>query len=290
VKIEVSGLAFPTAAPTVCFQHTGPGSKLGRFTGVETLYLGAFAFLAGFVDSVVGGGGLIQLPALFLCLPPALASSIPAVLGTNKMSSICGTGVAVVQYARRIPIHWHSILPAGGAAFVFSLLGARVVTLLKPGFLRPLVFVLLVAVALYTFWSRNLGTLHAPRLTARRERTFGVLVGLAIGFYDGFFGPGTGSFLIFAFVGWFGFDFLTASASAKVINFATNLAAVGYFATTGNILWRYALPMAACNVLGSLAGTRLAILRGNRFIRALFLAVIAALILKMGWDLVRGNG
>ena len=257
---------------------------------METLYLCAFAFLAGFVDSVVGGGGLIQLPALFLCLPPTLAGSIPAVLGTNKMSSICGTAMAVVQYARRIPIHWPSMLPAAGAAFVFSFLGALGVTLLKPELLRPLVFGLLVAVALFTFANRNLGERHAPRLGAHRERLLGIGLGVGIGFYDGFFGPGTGSFLIFAFVGWFGFDFLTASASAKVINFATNLAAVGYFAVTGHVLWRYALPMAVCNVLGSLLGTRLAILRGNRFIRALFLVVVTALIFRMGWDLLRGAG
>jgi uncharacterized protein len=254
---------------------------------VETIYLGVFAFLAGFVDSVVGGGGLIQLPALFLCLPPTLAGSIPAVFGTNKVSSICGTGMAVVQYARRIPIRWRSILPAGAAAFVFSFLGARAVTRLPPELLRPLVLGFLVAVALYTFWNKNLGAHHAPRLATRRERQWGVAIGMGLGFYDGFFGPGTGSFLIFAFIGWFGFDFLSASASAKVINFATNLAAVGYFAATGNVLWRYALPMAACNVLGSLAGTRLAILRGNRFVRGFFLVVAAVLILRLGYDLLR---
>jgi len=260
----------------------------GHCVDLGTFYLCAFAFLAGFVDSVVGGGGLIQLPALFLCLPPSLAGSIPAVLGTNKMSSICGTGMAVVQYARRIPIPWRSILPAAAAAFASSLLGARAVTRVRPDLLRPLVLGLLVAVALYTFWNKNLGARHAPRLAARRELLWGIAIGLAIGFYDGFFGPGTGSFLIFAFIGWFGFDFLSASAAAKVVNFATNLSAVGYFAATGNVLWRYALPMAACHVLGSLVGTRLALLRGNRFIRALFLVMATALILRLGWDLLEG--
>jgi uncharacterized protein len=283
-------LAFLAVGATLAGRNKGADARARRPAAVETLYLCAFAFLAGFVDSVVGGGGLIQLPALFLCLPPALAGSIAAVFGTNKMSSICGTCLAVVQYARRVPMRWHLILPAAGAAFVFSFLGARVVTLLKPELLRPLVFGLLVTVAAYTFSSRNLGDRHAPRFDAPRERLLGIGLGVGIGFYDGFFGPGTGSFLIFAFVSGFGFDFLTASANAKVINFATNLAAVGYFAATGHVLWRYALPMAACNMLGSLAGTHLAILRGNRFVRGLFRVVIVALILRLGWDLFRRSG
>jgi len=251
---------------------------------VETAYLCLFAFLAGFVDSVVGGGGLIQLPALFIFLPPSLAASLPAVFGTNKLSSICGTSTALIQYSRRVVINWQSILPAGAAAFVFSFLGARAVTQINAQVLKPLVFFLLVAVAIYTYWKKDFGNLHAPQFTAHRERQFGVLVGMAIGFYDGFFGPGTGSFLIFIFIGLFGFDFLTASASAKAINVATNLSAVIYFAATDSILYQYALPMGACNVLGSLAGTRLAILKGNQFVRNFFLVIVGAMILRFGWE------
>lgn len=251
---------------------------------MDLLLLCPLALLAGLVDSVVGGGGLIQLPALFLFLPPSLAASIPAVLGTNKLSSICGTGMAVVQYARRVPIRWRSILPAGLVAFAFSFVGARTVSLLNAQVLKPLVLGLLVLVALYTFANKNLGNLHAPRFTLHRERQFGLLIGMAIGFYDGFFGPGTGSFLMFLFIGLFGFDFLTASASARVINFATNLSAVLYFAATDHLLYRYALPMAACNILGSLVGTRLAMLKGTRFVRALFLVVVSAMILRFAWE------
>jgi hypothetical protein len=251
---------------------------------MDLLFLCLLALLAGFVDSVVGGGGLIQLPALFLFLPSSLAASVPAVLGTNKLSSICGTGMAVVQYARHVPVRWRSILPAGVIAFAFSFLGARTVSLLDTRVLKPLVLGLLVLVALYTFANKNLGNLHAPRFTLHRERQFGLLIGMGIGFYDGFFGPGTGSFLMFLFIGLFGFDFLTASASARVINFATNLSAVLYFAATERILYHYALPMAACNVLGSLAGTRLAIRKGNRLVRALFLLVVSAMILRFAWD------
>jgi len=251
---------------------------------VETVYLCGLAFLAGLVDSVVGGGGLIQLPALLVVLSPAPTDSLAPLFGTNKLSSICGTGVAVIQYSQQVRIKWSSILPAGAAAFVFSFFGARVVASLKPELLRPLVLVLLVVVGIYTYWRKDFGSLHAPQFTAHRERQFGVLVGIVIGFYDGFFGPGTGSFLIFIFIGLFGFDFLAASASAKVINFATNLSAVGYFASTHQILYHYAVPMGLCNVLGSLTGTRLAILKGNAFVRAFFLAVVAAMILRFGWE------
>lgn len=215
-----------------------------------------FALLAGFVDAVVGGGGLIQIPALFLFLPPAEAAQTVAVLGTNKLSSICGTGMAVAQYSLRVPLNWRALLPAALVAFAGSFLGARVVSLMQPAVLRPLILVLLVAVAVYTFVREDFGHRHAPRFTADRERFLGVLTGAVIGFYDGFFGPGTGSFLMFAFIGWFGFDFLTASASAKVINFATNLSAVAYFAATDHLLYRYGLPMAACNVVGSVLGAR----------------------------------
>ena len=255
---------------------------------MDTIYLCSLAFLAGLVDSVVGGGGLIQLPALLMVLSPAPADSLVAAFGTNKMSSICGTGAAVVQYSRRVRIQWSSILPAGAAAFVFSFFGARVVASLEPEKLRPLVLVLLLVagtyMCCYTYWRKDFGKLHAPQFTAHRERHFGVLVGIGIGFYDGFFGPGTGSFLIFIFIGLFGFDFLAASASAKVINFATNLSAVAYFAVTHQILYHYALPMGLCNVLGSLTGTRLAILKGNAFIRVFFLVVMAAMILRFGWE------
>lgn len=254
------------------------------------VYLCLFAFLAGLVDSVVGGGGLIQLPALFVFLPKELSGSLAVVFGTNKFASLCGTSVAVVQYARRVSINWSSILPAGLTAFIFSFLGARVVSLLRADLMKPIVLFLLVAVAIYTYRKKDLGHLHAPKFVAHRERFLGIVVGMGMGFYDGFFGPGTGSFLIFIFIGWFGFDFLSASASAKVINFATNLSAVLYFGFNDNILYRYALPMAVCNIAGSLTGTRLAMAKGNKFVRGFFLCVVIAMIARFGWDLFFGKG
>ena len=256
-------------------------SELGTIAG-----LGGFALLAGLVDAVAGGGGLIQLPALLLLWPAGEATALAAVLGTNKFSSICGTGLAAVQYARRVPLNWASLLPAAGAALAGAWLGARVVTGLNPALLRPLILGLLVAVAGYTFARKDLGRLHAPRFSPGQERWLGVAVSAGIGFYDGFFGPGTGSFLIFAFVGLFGFDFLTASAGAKVINFATNLSALAYFAATDHIRYRYALPMAACNMAGALLGARLALGRGNRFVRGFFLVVVTAMILRYGYKVL----
>jgi uncharacterized membrane protein YfcA len=255
---------------------------------VQVALLSAFAFLAGFVDAVVGGGGLIQIPALLLFLPADASSSLPAVLGTNKMASICGTTVAMLQYAPRVRIHWGSIIPAAMAAFACSYLGAMAVSRFDRELLEPVILFLLVGVALYTWFRPDLGNLHAPAFSRRHERVLGVLMGAVLGFYDGFFGPGMGSFLIFTFVGLFGFDFLRASASAKVINFATNLAALLLFIPRGDVLYVYALPMAACQIAGSVAGTRLAIARGNRFVRLLFLGVSATLIARFGWDVFRG--
>ena len=249
-------------------------------------YLCGFAFLAGFVDSVVGGGGLIQTPALLIFLPESMSASVATVFGTNKLASICGTGMAVIQYSRRVSINWRLILPSAVAALVFSFIGARAVSLIDPHVLKPIILGLLVTVALYTFLRRDFGALHAPLLAATAERWAGVLVGIGIGFYDGFFGPGTGSFLIFIFISIFGFDFLTASASAKIINFATNLSAVIYFGATGHILYYFGLPMAICNVIGSFVGSRLAILKGNAFVRVFFLVVVIVMILRFGWEVL----
>lgn len=251
---------------------------------MDLFWLCCCAFLAGLVDSIVGGGGLIQLPALFIFLPRELTASVPLIFGTNKLSSLCGTTMAVAQYARHVKIPWRSVAPSAFTAFALSAVGARVVQLVPADFLKPLVLVLLVAVAIYTYSRKNFGNIHAPKFLADHERLFGIVVGAAIGFYDGFFGPGTGSFLIFIFIGLFGFDFLTASASAKVINLATNIGALAVFAWRGDVLYEYALPMGACNVLGALVGTRLALWKGNRFVRAVFLTVVAVMIARYGYE------
>lgn len=249
---------------------------------VELLF---FAFLAGLVDSAVGGGGLIQVPALLLFLPGV---PIPTLMGTNKLASISGTTMSTLQYARRVAIPWRSLVPAALTALVFSFLGARTVSRLDPEVLRPIMLVLLVVMAVYTFAKKDFGHVHAPKFTAGHQSVFSVLAGAVLGFYDGFFGPGTGSVLIFIFVAGFGYEFITASASAKVLNLATNLSAVLYFAFTRQILLTVAIPMALCNMLGSYTGSRLAMGRGRPFIRWLFLVVLVGLIAKLALDLRRG--
>jgi uncharacterized membrane protein YfcA len=241
-----------------------------------------FSFLAGFIDAIVGGGGLLQLPALLVLLP---GIPVTTVLGTNKVASIAGTSIAAWRYGRHVAIDWHIIAPAAFAAFCLSYLGSLSINLLDPALLRPLILILLVCVAVYIGLMKSTGLVHAPRHAPVKARWIAVITGAALGFYDGFFGPGTGSFLIFIFVGVFGFDFLAASAAAKVINVGTNLASVIYFASAGQIRYDIAIPMAACNVFGSLIGSRLAILKGSRFIRVFFLTVVAALIAKLSWDL-----
>jgi uncharacterized membrane protein YfcA len=163
------------------------------------------------------------------------------------------------------------------------------VSVLNPAVLRPVVLGLLIAAAIYVYVVKDIGLEHRPRHTRVRGRWLGVLVGAVIGFYDGFFGPGTGSFLILIFASLFGYEFLIASGSAKVINVATNLASVIYFAATGRILYALAIPMAVCNVMGSMAGTHLAILKGSRFVRVMFLVIVAGLIAKLGRDMFVGR-
>ncbi len=251
----------------------------------ELLALCGLAFVAGFVDAVVGGGGLIQIPALFVLLPDVAPATL---LGTNKFASIWGTASATLQYLRRVPLQWRATLPAALSALLFGFLGARTTALLPADAFRPLILILLIAVLFYTLWNKNLGALHAPRLNVRQERWISLGIGAAIGFYDGFFGPGTGSFLVIAFVGLFGFSFLAASASAKIVNVITNLAALTFFVSAGNVRYDIALPMALFNVAGATLGSHLAIRKGSLFVRRLFVAIVAVLILRFAWDLWRG--
>lgn len=239
------------------------------------------AFCAGMIDAVVGGGGLIQVPALFSALPQAVPATL---LGTNKLASVWGTAAAAYGYARRIRVHWNTALPAALAAFALSFMGALTVTHIPADFIRKFLPVILILVAVYTFIKKDFGKHHAPAHTGRKEQLMAILVGGSIGFYDGFFGPGTGSFLVFLFIRFFGFDFLAASAVAKVVNVACNVAALLWFGYSGHLLWQLGLLMAVCNVAGSLIGIRLAIRYGTGFVRILFLIVVSGLILKTTYD------
>ncbi|MES2933001.1 MAG: TSUP family transporter [Pseudomonadota bacterium] len=237
--------------------------------------------LAGLVDAVVGGGGLIQIPALFAILPNTAAATL---LGTNKLGGVFGTAAAAINYSRRVSLRWRAALPAALAAFALAFCGAYTVTKIPPDFMRKMLPFILLLVAVYTFKRKDFGALHAPLYDGRKEQLLAAVVGACIGFYDGFFGPGTGSFLVFLFVRFFGFDFLSASAVSKVVNVACNLSALLWFGVSGHLLWQLGLLMAVCNVVGSLVGSRLAMRYGSSFVRQLFLWVVSALILKTGYD------
>jgi uncharacterized membrane protein YfcA len=248
---------------------------------MELLWVSLASLLAGFVDAIVGGGGLVLVPALFAVFP----SVHPATLfGINKSASIWGTGMAALQYGRRVQLDWRALAPAAAAGFGGSMAGAWAVTVASPEFLRKLLPVVLVGVLAYTLAKKQLGRDHAPRFNGRSEALAAGAIGACIGFYDGFFGPGTGSFLVFLFVRWLGYDFLHASAAAKVLNTATNLAALILFAIKGHVWWHYAAALAVSNVVGSLIGTRLALRHGAGFVRGMFIVVVTALILKTGYD------
>ena len=250
----------------------------------EVVALCAFAFLAGFVDAVAGGGGLIQVPALFAVFP-SLPPSI--VLGTNKFSAITGTTIAMLRYGWSVPIQWRVVLPAAGVAVMGALAGAMIVTLIDPAVLRPLLLVLLSGMAAYTLTRPKLGENPEGAAPLRQGGPGFFALTAVFGFYDGFFGPGAGSVMMFALVRFFGYDFLRAAATTKVLNLATNFGALILFMATGNVLYAIALPMAAFNIAGGFLGAHFAVRGGNRFIRTVFLVVVAALIVKVLFDLLK---
>jgi uncharacterized membrane protein YfcA len=245
----------------------------------------AAAFAAGLIDAMVGGGGLIQLPALFGVFSN---TSPPVLLGTSKVSSICGTTSAVYRYAQRVAIPWRALLPLAALVLIAALGGAKLATVVSPDLFRPLVPIMLLTVLIYMVRRKDLGDQHAPRDFAGSHHVAGMTLLGAVGFYDGFFGPGTGSFLMFIFIRFYGYDFLHASAAARVLNVATNIAALSYFAFRGYVLWPLGAGMAVCSVAGSFIGTKLALRGGSALVRKIFIVVVSALILRTAWTAVFG--
>jgi uncharacterized protein len=248
---------------------------------MDILTVGLAALLAGFIDAVVGGGGLVSVPALFGVYPQTAPATL---LGTNKAAAIWGTALAARQYARRVTLRWRSLWPAACCAGAGSFIGAWVVTLVSADGLRKALPFILLGVLIYTLMKKEMGAVHAPRYHGRQETAVACLIGVALGFYDGFFGPGVGSFFVFLFVRMLGFDFLTASASSKVLNTATNCAALVLFTFKGHVWWQVAAVMAGANVVGSMFGTHMAMKHGTGFVRAMFILVVGLLILKTGFD------
>ncbi len=235
------------------------------------------AFFAGMVDAVVGGGGLIQIPALLQQFPH---SPLATVFGTNKLASIVGTSTAFLRYAKSVRIPWHMVMPATACALPGAWGGAKLVAWLPRESMQPWIVILLIGVTSYTLIKKDFGQTNQYQAHPRWKA--GVFGGI-IGFYDGFFGPGTGSFLIFGFVCWFGLDFVASSASAKVVNVATNLSAIAYFSSHGPLLWEVGITMAVCNLTGAMVGTHIALTKGSTFMRKAFIAVMLLLICKQLW-------
>jgi uncharacterized protein len=245
------------------------------------IFLGLAAGFAGFVDAMVGGGGLIQLPALLIGISD---KPLPLILGTNKIPSFLGTSSSGIAYFRKVRPNLHVATSMAIPAFIGSVLGARLAASFPKDLFRPIIVILLIAVALYTWKKPHLGMDENLRFTPTIRLIFVSLFGLSIGFYDGIFGPGTGTFLVFILVGVIGYAFLKASATAKLVNMATNFGAILSFQFTGHIWWRLGLLMAIANIAGSLLGARLAIRGGSPLVRKVFLAVTTLLIAKVGYD------
>jgi uncharacterized membrane protein YfcA len=251
----------------------------------ELITLCCFSLCAGFIDAIVGGGGLIQTPAILFTFPQYPVATL---LGTTKIPSFSGTSMAAWQYAQKVSFNRGLLAVTAVTAFFAAMLGASLVSYLPNQFLKPVMLCLLTAVAVYTWFKKDFGQqAQAALLPAGNTWLWGAVIGGVIGFYDGFFGPGTGSFLILAFISLMGFDFLHASAHAKVVNLATNMAAIIYFASHGHILWPVTVLMAASNLTGSFFGARLAILKGNRLVRRFFLLVVCGTILRFAYELFK---
>ncbi len=252
-------------------------------TTTTLVLMGLAAFCAGWVDAVVGGGGLIQLPALLLGFPQATPVQI---LATNKLGSICGTSVSAVTYYRRVRPDLRTAVPLALLAFAGSLIGALLASSIPKAAFSPIILVVLIGVGSYTLVKPGLGHETDLRFSGRRHALAATGVGFLIGMYDGALGPGTGTFLVFALVGLLGYGFLQASAKAKIANFATNLAALAIFIPAGAVMWKVGLLMGLGNLAGGYIGARTAVARGAGFVRVVFVIVVGGFIVKIALDLI----
>jgi len=248
-------------------------------TLATALFLLAASFFAGFIDSIAGGGGLIQLPALLIGLPK---SETAEVLGTNKLSAVFGTTTAAALYRKQIKPDPKILIAMGVPAFAGSAGGAVLASKIPTSSMRPMVLVLLIIVAVYTWLKPDLGKFENLRHLPKRRVQIAVFAGVVIGFYDGIFGPGTGSFLMLILVASLGYAFITASAIAKVVNVATNVGAIMVFGINGAVLWQIGIILGIANITGAVIGARLAIKGGSTLVRKVFLLVTVALIVKVG--------
>lgn len=239
------------------------------------------AFAAGFIDAIVGGGGLIQTPMGLILLPNLPVSTV---IGTLKIPAFSGTSFAAFQYLKKVVIQWKLLLIMMFLAVPSAFLGSTILTYVSNDFMKPLLLVVLSLLAIYTYARKNFGQQVAKDYSNTTQVLYAVLISIIVGFYDGFIGPGTGSFFVVAFIALMGFDFLHASANAKMVNLATNFGSICLFISKGKIIWAIALPMAASNALGGWLGAKLAINKGNGFIRIFFLIVVIGTLLRFAYD------
>ena len=239
------------------------------------------SFIAGFVDAIVGGGGLIQTPAALILLP---AQSVATIIGTLKIPAFSGTSIATYQYLKQVKINWKLFAVMAIVSFTFAYLGSSLLNVTKNDFMKPLLFVILILLLIYTYFKKDFGQFQSSNMSMKQQYVYAIIISIVIGFYDGFIGPGTGSLLIMAFIAFLGFDFMQASANAKLVNLATNIGSITLFVLKGKIIWAIAIPMAFCNAMGSWVAARLAISRGNGFIRIFFLIVVGIALIRFGYD------
>ena len=239
------------------------------------------AFLAGFVDAIVGGGGLIQTPVAMILLPNL---AVATVIGSLKIPSFSGTLLAARQYLKKVEMNWVLLSIMAVGAFAAAFLGSTLLTKVHNDFMKPLLLGVLTLIAIYTFIKKDFGAHQAKEHSPRTQIFLAIIISVGIGFYDGFIGPGTGSFFVLAFVTVLGFDFLHASANAKMVNLATNFGSICLFILKGKIIWAIAIPMAICNAIGGFIGAKLAIKKGNGFIRIFFLIVVIGTLIRFGYD------
>ncbi len=249
---------------------------------MELLLLCFIAFAAGWMDAIAGGGAMLQLPALFVLLPQTTAATI---IGINKFSSVSGQLGAAIQYIRRLPMQWRIVLLLSLTTVLFAWLGTVVMVALPDRLLRLLILIALVCVTLFTLLRKNFGTVHQLPYGPLRLTIIPLTLGVFFGFQDALVPVGSSTILILLLVSFVGFDFLNATATAKVVNVASNITALTYLASTNHILYGVAIPMAICNLAGSVLGARMAMARGSRFVRLLFLLVVNLIILKFAYDI-----
>ncbi len=239
------------------------------------------AFSAGLVDAIVGGGGLIQTPVGLILLPNL---PVATVIGSLKIPAFSGTFFAAIQYIKKVKMKWKMLLTMMLLAFCAAFIGSKLLSMIHNDFMKPIVLIVLSLVAIYTYSKKNFGANTEKNLTPKREIFYGIIISIIIGFYDGFIGPGAGSFLVLAFITIVGFNFLHASAHAKMVNLATNFGSILFFLIKGTILWNIAIPMALCNAAGGFIGAKIAIKKGNSFIRIFFLLVVVGTLIRFGYD------